>query len=92
VVWAQLLSADDPGYGFVDESTPEVTLWVREDSRGQGVGKVLLRRLQREAIDRRWARLSLSVEAGNRARRLYASEGFEPVAGREADGVMVWPP
>jgi GNAT superfamily N-acetyltransferase len=92
VVWAQLLPAGDPGYGFVDESTPEVSLWVREDSRGQGVGKVLLRRLQREAIDRRWARLSLSVEAGNQARRLYASEGFEPVAGREADGVMVWHP
>ena len=92
VVRAQLLPAGDPGYGLVDESTPEVSLWVREDSRGQGVGKVLLRRLQREAIDRRWARLSLSVEAGNQARRLYASEGFEPVPGREADGVMVWAP
>lgn len=90
VVWAQFLPVDDPGYGFLDESTPEVSLWVREDSRGQGVGKVLLRRLQREAIDRGLARLSHSAEADNYAKRLYASEGFTEVAGREDDGVMVW--
>jgi GNAT superfamily N-acetyltransferase len=92
VVWAQFLPVDDPGYGFLDESTPEISLWVREDSRGQGVGKVLLRRLQREAVDRGLARLSLSVEADNFAKRLYVTEGFLEVAGREEDGVMVWAP
>ncbi len=89
VAWAQFLPADDPGYGFLDEFTPEISLWARADSRGQGVGKILLRQLQRGASDRSIARLSLSVEAGNYARRLYASEGFVDVAGREADGVMV---
>jgi GNAT superfamily N-acetyltransferase len=90
VVWALFLPADDPGYGFLEESTPEVSLWVREDSRGRGVGRLLLRQLQQEAATRRIARLSLSVEADNNAKRLYASEGFEQVAGREHDGVMVW--
>ena len=90
VVWAQFLPADDRGYGFLDETTPEVSLWVSEHSRRQGVGKMLLRRVQDEAGIRRVARLSLSVEAGNLARTLYISEGFEPVPGREDDGVMVW--
>jgi GNAT superfamily N-acetyltransferase len=90
VAWAQFLPADDPGYGFLDESTPEISLWVREDARGQGVGKTLLRRLQQEAHDRGIARLSLSVEADNHARQLYASAGFTQVVGREEDGVMVW--
>ena len=89
VAWAQFLPADDPGYGYVDGSTPEISLWTREDSRGQGVGKLLLRRLQQEASHRGIARLSLSVEVGNFARQLYAAEGFVQVAGREADGVMV---
>jgi ribosomal protein S18 acetylase RimI-like enzyme len=63
---------------------------VRDDSRRQGVGKILLRRLQWEANDRGIARLSLSVEADNYAKQLYASEGFTQVTGREEDGVMVW--
>lgn len=90
VAWAQFLPAADPGYGYLDESIPEISLWVREDVRGQGLGKRLLRHLQEAADDRGIARLSLSVEAGNYARRLYAAEGFEEVAGREQDGVMVW--
>ena len=92
VGWAQLLPADDPGYGFVDEVTPEVSLWVREDQRGMGVGRRLLGQLQQEARERGLSRLSLSVESGNHARALYASVGFTGVPGREANGVMVWSP
>lgn len=92
VAWAQLLPASDPGYGFIDESTPEVSLWVGAYSRGRGVGRCLLQRLKAEAVGRRLHRLSLSVEQGNYARDLYSSEGFVPVVGREADGVMLWTP
>ena len=90
VAWAQFLPAHDPGYGFLDESTPEISLWARADSRGLGVGRTLLRKLQQEAVDRGIASLSLSVEAGNYAKELYADEGFRQVEGREDDGVMVW--
>lgn len=90
VAWAVFLPADDPGYGFLDESTPELSLWVRADSRRRGVGRLLLRRLQQEAAIRDLPSLSLSVEAGNYAKLLYASEGFRQVTGREQDGVMVW--
>lgn len=90
VAWAQFRSASDPGFGFVDESTAEVSLWVRDDSRGRGIGRALLRRLQHVGLGRGLGRLSLSVEAHNYARNLYRSEGFLPVAGRESDGVMLW--
>ena len=90
VVWAQLLGADDPGYGFVDEQTPELCLWVDPSSRRLGVGRCLLRALQADARRRGVARLSLSVEHGNFAAHLYAAEGFVPVERREADGVMTW--
>ena len=90
VAWAQFLPVSDPGYGFVDGATPEVSLWVRDRSRGQGLGRALLRRLKSDAVDRGLRRLSLSVEAGNYARALYVSEGFVPVVDREDDGVMLW--
>ena len=89
--WAQFLPRDDPGYGFVEERTPEVSLWVRASHRRMGIGRTLLRRLRAAASSRHIATLSLSVEPDNYARHLYLSEGFIPVAGREEDGVMVCP-
>jgi len=89
-VWAQFLPASDPGYGFLDESTPEISLWVRQDSRGTGIGGCLLERLQQQAIDRGCVRLSLSVEDGNHARQLYMSRGFAQADEPEDAGVMVW--
>lgn len=90
VAWALFLPSDDPGYGFVEDSVPELALWVRSDARRQGVGRRLLRALMAEASARRLTALSMSVEDGNHARRLYESEGFVDVPGREADGVMLW--
>lgn len=90
VAWALFLPATDPGYGYLNDSTPEVCLWARKDSRAIGVGRLLLWQLQQETIDRGVGRLTLSVEAGNNARRLYESEGFTPVRGRADDGIMTW--
>ena len=74
-VWMRYFTADDPGYGFVDEQTPELSIGVREGFRGQGVGRALVQAAIEAAPDR----LSLSVEDGNRAIQLYASFGFVPV-------------
>lgn len=90
VVWALFLPREDAGYGYLDDLTPEVSLWVQAGHRGRGLGRALLRRAITEAVDRGIARVSLSVESGNHAQRLYASEGFAPVPGREDDGVMLW--
>lgn len=89
VAWAVFLPETDAGYGFVDEATPELSLWVAEPNRGRGVGRALLRSLLDEARARGIARVSLSVEEGNYAKRLYLSEGFADVPGRESGGVML---
>ncbi|AQX15620.1 hypothetical protein BCR15_07540 [Tessaracoccus lapidicaptus] len=87
--WALFLPHDDAGYGFVDERTPEVSVWVSAGHRRMGIGRALLQRLRATASSRQIATLSLSVEPDNHARNLYLSEGYIPVAGREDDGVMV---
>src|SRR5262245_28087473 len=40
--WVRLFSSSDPGYGFVDEQTPELTIAVMPSARGEGVGTTLL--------------------------------------------------
>ncbi|WP_108870614.1 GNAT family N-acetyltransferase [Tessaracoccus timonensis] len=89
VAWSLMLSDDDRGYGFVDESTPEVSLWVDEAARGRGLGRALLRAVVAEAEAHGLRQVSLSVEADNFAVRLYEAEGFVAVPGRETDGVML---
>ena len=89
VAWAVFLPSSDPGYGFVDEHTPEVSLWVDGTVRGQGLGRTLLQALIRETVLRGIGQLSLSVEADNYAKTFYTSEGFEDVPGGEADGIML---
>lgn len=74
--WARSFSLDDPGYGFVANDVPEISMGVVTAFRGQGVGTRLLAALINEARDRAYKALSLSVEDGNRARGLYERAGF----------------
>jgi GNAT superfamily N-acetyltransferase len=77
--WCRLFPAHDPGYGFVDEATPEVSIGVSAEARGRGIGTSLLTALVREAGRRGLTALSLSVEPDNPAIRLYERLGFQIV-------------
>ena len=78
--WYRLFPADDPGYGFVDEQTPELTMAIVPSKRGRGAGRLLLDALLQRARDDGFGALSLSVERSNAgAIRLYESFGFRPV-------------
>jgi ribosomal protein S18 acetylase RimI-like enzyme len=77
-VWLRLLQGADRGYAHVDDGTPELSIAVLPGHRGQGVGTRLLEELfASECGDRP---VSLSVTAGNPARRLYERLGFLVVA------------
>ena len=90
IAWALFLPPSAPGWGFVDAEIPEASLWVAESHSRQGIGRALIHALQHGARFRDLPGLSLSVEAGNPARDLYRSEGFEKVEGKESHGVMLW--
>ncbi len=76
--WLRLLPEQDPGYGFIDAQTPELSVGVVPRHRGRGVGSLLLEALI-EAAGKRYPALSLSVEPDNPARRLYERHGFQVV-------------
>jgi ribosomal protein S18 acetylase RimI-like enzyme len=77
--WIRLLKGANKGYGYVDETTPELTIALAPEFRGRGIGTELLARLTAEAKNRYQA-VSLSVSPDNPALRLYRRFGFEVVA------------
>lgn len=76
--WIRLLRGYNKGFGYVDETTPELSVAVLPEYRGQGVGKALLTELLRVASERHEA-VSLSVDAGNPALRFCQRLGFDIV-------------
>ncbi len=78
--WYRLFKRDAPGYGFVDESTPELTIAVVPSRRGKGYGHDLLEALLEQARKDRFGAVSLSVDRENRAVKLYERYGFRIVS------------
>lgn len=80
--WCRRFASAPRGYGFLATNVPELTIGVTADRRGQGVGRLLLSDVIRQARQRPHIdRISLSVEADNPALELYRSMGFVQVAG-----------
>jgi ribosomal protein S18 acetylase RimI-like enzyme len=71
-----LFTADRHAHGFVDETTPEVGVGIEASHRRRGIGTNLLNALADVARADDIAALSLSVELGNPALRLYRRLGY----------------
>ncbi|HEV2590767.1 MAG TPA: GNAT family N-acetyltransferase [Gaiellaceae bacterium] len=78
--WCRRFTEAAPGYGFVDEETPELTIAVVPSKRKHGVGQELLDALLARAATEKIAALSLSVEKGSPAVAFYERNGFTEVA------------
>jgi GNAT superfamily N-acetyltransferase len=81
--WLRLFDAAAPGYGFIDERTPEVSIAVVAECRGQGIGSALLDALVDLAKRAGHPALSLSVGSANPAVALYERTGFVLVGGSD---------
>jgi ribosomal protein S18 acetylase RimI-like enzyme len=76
--WYRIFPTAEPGYGYVDERTPELAIAVVPGKRGHGIGDALLSALLDKARQAGYASLSLSVDSQNAgAIRLYERHGFE---------------
>lgn len=76
--WLRFLVGENKGYGYVDEDTPELSIAVLPEYRGQGVGTQLLSHLFASVCGH--SSVSLSVSADNPALRLYERFGFEIIS------------
>ena len=83
--WYRLFSRDEPGFGFIDEKTPEVAVAVVPSRRGRGIGSELLDALVEQAREQGYKGLSLTVAADDTpAMHVFEKQGFEQV--EETDG------
>jgi ribosomal protein S18 acetylase RimI-like enzyme len=78
--WARRFSAEELRVPYGDEETPKVSIGVKPNARGRGVGEKLMRALIGEAA-RRGLGLCLSVRSENPVRRLYDRLGFRDIPG-----------
>jgi GNAT superfamily N-acetyltransferase len=85
--WLRVFPKEAPGYGFVDERTPELTIAVVPSRRRHGLGQELLDALLARAREQGHGAVSLSVEADSPAVAFYERNGFEAM--REAEGGLV---
>ena len=85
--WFRLFRQDEPGYGFVDERTPELSIAVVPSRRRHGVGQELLDALLEQARAAGHEQVSLSVEKDSPAVSFYERHGF--TGGGESDGGLV---
>jgi GNAT superfamily N-acetyltransferase len=85
--WYRLFPASAPGFGFVDEETPELTIAVVPSHRGHGTGGELLEALLKQARADGFTRLSLSAEPGQTA--FYEKHGFSELRRENGTVTMV---
>ncbi|MGH1502965.1 MAG: GNAT family N-acetyltransferase [Acidimicrobiales bacterium] len=78
--WVRRFSAEHPGYGWVDEHTPELTIALAPSHRNLGLGAQLLTALFKALAEQGVVQLCLSVDDLSPARALYRRLGFVEVA------------
>jgi ribosomal protein S18 acetylase RimI-like enzyme len=75
--WCRRFSLEHPGYGFIAEDVPGVSIGIVPGWRGRGIGRSLLDAVVDAARERGIHALGLSVSERNLvARRLYERAGF----------------
>lgn len=80
--WVRMLRN---GFGHVDNATPELMLAILPEYRDQGLGKQLMQQLFTEA-EKVYSQLSLSVQEGSPAVKLFEQLGFTKVEGSDHNG------
>lgn len=88
--WYRLFRRDQPGYGFVDDETPELAIAVVPSRRGHGLGEALLEALVERARLEEYSALSLSVPSEDETLlAFYEKHGFSVVHEDGGDSVTM---
>ena len=75
--YGRTFTEESHGHGYVDPQTPELAIAVWDDHAGQGIGRALMNAFHHAAKDAGFGAVSLSVNRGNFAEKLYRATGYE---------------
>lgn len=87
-VWMRLLTGENKGFGYVDDATPELSIALLPEYRGQGIGSTLMASLLAK-VHTRYKAVCLSVAPDNPALHLYQRLGFEAIKTTHAAFTLV---
>ncbi|WP_055665398.1 GNAT family N-acetyltransferase [Desnuesiella massiliensis] len=87
--WYRLFQEEDKGYGFVDDETPELSIAIVKSYIGKGIGTMLLKELINNAKSQEFKAISLSVDPGNSALKLYERLGFKKCGAEGTSWTMI---
>ncbi|MCL2842215.1 MAG: GNAT family N-acetyltransferase [Oscillospiraceae bacterium] len=85
MAWVRII----PGFGHIDDSTPELAISVLPEHRGLGLGTKLMERLFVLLREREYTRTSLAVQTKNPACKFYRRLGYQVVKEKEEEFLMV---
>ncbi|TXK71706.1 GNAT family N-acetyltransferase [Mesonia sp. HuA40] len=87
-IWGRLLTDENKGFGYVDDTTPELSMAVKNEHRNQGIGTKLIKAIASEYQKIGVEYLSLSVDKANNASNLYKRLGCEIIEETETSWTM----
>lgn len=88
-VWARIISGDIKGYGYIDDSTPELAVSLFKAYRNRGIGAQLMSAMIKHLRDSGYKQVSLNVKKENYAVKLYKKMGFEIIGEDHEDYLML---
>lgn len=88
-IWGRTFPAENPGWGFVAEDIPEISMAVKAEYRGKGIGSKLLEAIAEAYRKQGIISISLSVDQENRAKDLYLRHNYKIVSTEETAFTML---
>jgi ribosomal protein S18 acetylase RimI-like enzyme len=85
VVWVRVM--DD--YGHIDDQTPSLAISLYKDYRNRGIGTQLLQQMLDLLREKGYRQVSISVQKANYALRMYQKAGFEVIADKGEEVLML---
>ena len=87
-VWVRII----PGFGSIDDKTPEFAISLLPHARGKGIGTALMQAMLRRLKSRGYPQVSLAVQKTNYALRMYQKVGFRIISETPEEYIMVAAP
>ncbi|MBS7008776.1 GNAT family N-acetyltransferase [Anaerostipes sp.] len=84
-VWTRII----PGYGNIDDDTPEFAISLYKEYRGKGIGTKLMQEMLALLKVKGYTKASLSVQKDNYAFKMYQDLGFKIINETEEEFIMV---
>lgn len=77
------------GFGSIDNITPEFSISLYKDYRGQGIGTEMMKKMLEHLKSAGYSIASLSVQKDNYAVKMYQKVGFQIIDDNEEDYIML---